>query len=150
MGRMGVRAGGMTNLQEAIKDLKASISSDGFDEDLISEIASDWDLNPVLLARKFEESTGCTPGVWTPPRAAPERNLESLRPAAEKWYAEQFIGTGSEIGATFERGDRRGFIVAITSNKVFYIDALNEERRVLTFRNSAHRASWEETLKGLK
>ncbi|HEY7823734.1 MAG TPA: hypothetical protein VIG24_12910 [Acidimicrobiia bacterium] len=108
----------------------------------MKEIAEDYELNPILLERKFTESTGRAPRDWTPPKAAPERNLESLRPLAEKWYNEAFRGSGSEIGSTFKRGDRRGFVVAITSNQVFYIDAQNEKRRVITFRNSAHRASW--------
>ena len=130
------------SISEAINDLKIELAADGYSDDLVELVAEEWDLNPILLERKFREACGCGVVEWTPPAPVKERNLESLRPAAEKWYNEQFRGSGAEIGSTFTRGERRGFIVAITTSKVYYIDALNEQRRVITFRNSAHRASW--------
>lgn len=124
----------------AINDLKACIAT-GEPVD-IDEIAEEWELNPKLLERKFEEQCGVAWFDWTPPKPVAERSLESLRPLAEAWYNEQFRGSGAEIGSTFKRGDRRGFVVAITTSAVYYIDAQNEKRMKLTFRNAAHRASW--------
>lgn len=133
------------NIQAAINDLRERIADAEFvDSMLVEEVADDWELHPKLLERKFEEQHGCGVLEWTPPAPVKERDLESLRPLAEAWYNEQFRGSGAEIGSTFKRGDRRGFVVAITTSAVYYIDAQNEKRMKLVFRNAAQRASWVE------
>ena len=48
----------MENLNEALKDLRTTIAEDGFTATLVEEIANDWDIKPILLARKFEEKHG--------------------------------------------------------------------------------------------
>jgi len=129
-------------LQAAINDIRDSIVIDGYSDDLVAEIAEDYELNPILLERKFSECYGVSVADWVAPTLVSERDLESLRPAAEKWYNEQFRGSGVEIGSTFKRGDRAGFVVAITTNAVYYIDTLNENRMVLKFSNRRSRAAW--------
>ena len=51
----------MTNINEAIHDLKETIASSGYDESIISEIAEEWDVNAAALIRKFTEKTGKQP-----------------------------------------------------------------------------------------
>jgi len=56
----------MQNLNEAIADLR-DCAGEGFTPSLITEIAEDYDLNPALLDRKFNEKFGCAPSDYRKP-----------------------------------------------------------------------------------
>lgn len=62
----------MKNLNEAIADLKTTIEVDGFEDDTVQNVAEEWELNPVLLDRKFKEKYGVEPAAWTAPAPVAE------------------------------------------------------------------------------
>jgi len=57
----------MDDLNDAIDQLKHSITKDGYACTLVKDFAKEYDINPALLARKFLESTGVEPSQWRPP-----------------------------------------------------------------------------------
>ena len=72
----------MDDLNDAIDQLKHSITKDGYACTLVKDVAKEYDLNPALLARKFLESTGVEPSQWRPPVYMLKLNRELAKKTA--------------------------------------------------------------------
>ena len=53
------------SLIDAITDLKSEIVARGYVAGMVEEIARDYEVNPILLARKFTENTGRAPADYS-------------------------------------------------------------------------------------
>lgn len=52
------------DLVDALKDLRDRLEDDGYHVGLVEFVANEWEVNPDLLQRKFEEAEGVPPEKW--------------------------------------------------------------------------------------
>ncbi len=64
------------DLVDALKDLRDRLEDDGYRTGIIEFVAHEWEVNPELLLRKFEESEGVPPEKWDV-GAALDRRIEA-------------------------------------------------------------------------
>ena len=91
----------MTDLTDAIADLKnEAVRGNAITDELIAEVAADYSLNPVLLARKFAESYPhpellANSAAAADPKAALEREIAAARESLNRQYVG--LGQGEEL-----------------------------------------------------
>lgn len=110
----------MSTLADALIALKTELTDAAQFGTLTTEIAADYDLNPVLLARKFLESYG-TPAAVVALRettavldlVAQDHALTAAKTAAARW-ADQYAGIDARyFGKTFSWQDDQFVFVVI-------------------------------------
>lgn len=72
----------MSQLSDAINDLKDRLIDTGYREGLVEAVAEDWDLKAPLLRRKFTENLGHAPEDWDV-QAYLEAKIRGARAEAE-------------------------------------------------------------------
>lgn len=141
------------SISDAIKDLKSSIEVEGFKPELIVETASDWGLNPALLARKFEESAGKPASEWSAPKKVEISREYLLDQARAQWKANYLSGNPDDyplFGKEFEDGGQHFIATAyVGENRILCIRAANGERWQFTFNRKAGLAKWVERVLGV-
>lgn len=90
----------MTNLNDALHDLRDVIALKGFTAELVEEIAEDYGINPVLLSRKFTEQYNATPAEYVAPNVA--ELSDKLRAAQQRAAAEKARKAREERAAIAE------------------------------------------------
>lgn len=128
----------MSDLGDALKDLKATIAKDGYKPGLEKEIASDWDVNPALLARKFKEQYGKDPKDYVAPdtsgmsKKAYEAGMKHVR----NWVSKNIRGGESPLeGKTFERNNVPLIAMAWTSKGLYTWRVDNQSPWIISFPN---------------
>lgn len=78
----------VSDLAEAILDLKNRLPRDGFSEELLGNVAEDWAVNRELLRRKFREAAGCGVEAFTVVNFSEftELQREAAERQARAWY----------------------------------------------------------------
>lgn len=82
-----------TNLNDALNDL-IDRARNGGTQAMVQEVAEDWDLNPILLARKFVERTGCAVEAFSKvDKAALQlKQIEVARAKAVEYANQWYVG----------------------------------------------------------
>jgi len=104
----------MPDLNAALNDLRDCIVEDGFTPTLVAEIAKDWEVNPALLGRKFEEKHGKAPSDYTAMKAA-DRRAMAIETAMKAVVAnaDRFDGSSEVCGKPFTHNGEEYIAVAI-------------------------------------
>lgn len=115
------------SIPEAVKQLKADLAGEGFYEGLIEEVADEYELNPKLLARKFEEQFGAAPSQYEAPKKV-ELSAEPAKKLARETYEKRgYYGGTDTCGVEFDNDGRRAVSVAWESRGHVYIDVETRE-----------------------
>lgn len=128
----------MSDLGDAIKDLKSTIAKDGYKSGLEKEIADDWDVNPALLVRKFKEQYGKDPKDYVAPdtgtmnKKAYEAGMKHVR----DWVSKNIQGGESNVeGKTFVNNNVPLIAMAWTSKGLYCWRTDKQEVWILRFAN---------------
>jgi hypothetical protein len=123
----------MDNLNSAIADLKTTIQVEGFDETLVAEIAGDYEINPTLLSRKFQEKFGFAPKDATfTILAAPADPMVSAREHAAR-VAEKYTGRDDAVfGKTFSKNGEQ-YIAVVRSTRGLIAVRVGSDNITTTF-----------------
>lgn len=130
------------NLAQAIKDLRDDIVGEGYDEDIMKDIAKDNGVAPQLLVRKFEEQFGVAPADYVAPKGIDEEKMIEAAKRAAKEYADanlQQVGSVKH-GTVFERPahpGRKYVTIGWFGNYLLCIRVDTNEVRRITFKNQA-------------
>lgn len=120
----------MSELMDAVKDLKDTLAHDGYHEGLVAEIAGDWEINPALLVRKFTQYTGKSPSEYTPPKRVVLTDEYLAKRAEEICKKRGYVydPSASFSGKRFTRMDRELVAVGIAhGNVLIAVDAASGE-----------------------
>jgi len=98
---------------------------------ILDEIAADYDLNPVLVARKFAETFGTSHTEYQPPVEIDTTGPRVRR--ARVIFASEFEGGPNIAGSTFKRHGRVLVAIAATSAGIHFLDEAGA-RKVLRFK----------------
>ena len=126
----------MTDLNDALNDLRTTITEDGFSAGLVETIASDYDLNPALLERKFTEKYGRAPSDYS---AVSTSDMERKAVArahemAQSVLAEKYTGESSVApGQIFERLGKKYVTVGLSNRGLVAISTDRLEETVWTW-----------------
>ena len=98
------------DLNDALKDLKNTLASDGYSPNVVKQVADDWDVNPALLARKFKEATGKDPQDFqmADKESLGKAQFEAGKRKAREWVAKNIRGGESPLeGKPFTFVDKK-------------------------------------------
>lgn len=127
------------NLAQAIKDLRDDIVSEGFDADVMAEIAKDNGCAPALLERKFEEQYGAHPSKYSAPvPISKEVMIEQAKKAAFAWNQRVMTRQGDvPCGLVFERDNITGEYVTVgwLGNRLAVVRVADCSEYYLNFKN---------------
>ncbi len=127
------------NLAQAIKDLRDDIETDGFDADIMAEIAQDNGCAAALLERKFAEQYGVHPSEYTAPKKISEETMiERAKRAALDWNHRVMTRQGDvPCGVVFERDSTTGKYVTVgwLGNRLACVRVEDGGEYYLNFRN---------------
>lgn len=82
----------MSALAEALKDLKQEIEAKGFSQELVDDLAEEYDLKSALLIRKFEDQYGKPASEWKKPVPVKPTEEVLLNIARQYWKQNLLIG----------------------------------------------------------
>jgi hypothetical protein len=111
------------SIPDAVKELRDAIESEGFTAELVKEIARDYGLNPILLARKFEEQYGSEPAKYVKKTIDnPEEFIDKIVAATAEKYSKNFtywnLGNKQFVGKRFTYLGQQYAFVAYVANQV--------------------------------
>jgi hypothetical protein len=132
-------------LSAALADLTDSIKSDGFDEAMIDEIASDWEVNPALLLRKFIEKTGKHPSELVIRDMSETLRKNAIKKASDI-FDSRYSGARNHTGKIFTRNGEEFCIVAVCGKAIHNISVTTGRMKNLTFANRSSAADWAQNL----
>lgn len=128
------------DLAQAIKDLRDDIVGEGWDADIMAEIARDNGCAPALLERKFTEQYGAHPSEYTAPKGiSQDVIIERAKRIAFEWNARLMVQQGAvPCGLVFERNDVTGKYVTVgwLGNRLACVRVENGGEYYLNFKNS--------------
>ena len=130
------------NLSQAIKDLRDDIEAEGFDAEIMAEIAKDNGCAPQLLERKFAEQYNVHPSEYVAPKGLdPELQIAAAKRRAAEYVEANLKGVGSvPHGIVFKRPgvEHKTYVtVAFMGNYLIAIRVETNEVRNITFANRA-------------
>ena len=121
-------------LPEAIEALKDAIRSSGYVDGVVEEVAEEYEVNPVLLRRKFTDATGCKPEDYRVTDTS-ALSLARAKQLAEEWGKSFTGGSYKLCGLEFRVETFHYVAVAWTSQGLHVIRVENGARMILTFKN---------------
>lgn len=103
------------SLAQAIKELRDDIVGDGFDAEMMVEIAKDNNCVPALLERKFAEQYGVHPSEYREPKPISDEVLVArAQEVAKAWNTIAMRVQGDvPCGLVFERDNITGKYVTV-------------------------------------
>lgn len=75
----------MTELKEALDTLKDRLGQGGLAAEIVTDTADEYELNPKLLHRKFEERFSVSPEAYIPSTSLATLNRRKARKEAHSW-----------------------------------------------------------------
>lgn len=75
----------MTELEEALDTLKDRLGQGGLAAEIVTDTADEYELNPNLLRRKFEERFAVSPEAYVPPTSLATLSRRKARKDAHSW-----------------------------------------------------------------
>jgi len=127
------------NVAQAVKELREDIVSDGFDAEIMAEIAQDNGCATKLLERKFAEQYGVHPSEYTAPKKITEETMiERAKRIAFDWNKRVMTRQGSvPCGLVFERDGVTGKYVTVgwLGNRLACVRVEDGGEYYLKFRN---------------
>lgn len=127
------------NLAQAITDLRDDIEAEGYDAEIMAEIAKDNGCAPQLLERKFAEQYGVAPAEYVVPEDMTDKMVaRAMEKAAE--IASKFTSQGSmPHGRVFTDPTRNKQFVTVgfSGNNFHMIRVDSLELRYMKFNNKA-------------
>lgn len=128
----------MKNLNDAIKDLKDRLKDQKYTSEMLNEVADDWELNPVLLLRKFKELTGKDPSeiTFSDENDLEQKSVQRAKDIAASWAEKNIVGgvKGSAVlGKVFGYEGILHVAAAWTSAGLHAVDVRNMEMMRIRF-----------------
>lgn len=75
----------MTELEDALDTLKERLGQEGHAAEIVIDTAREYELNPILLRRKFEERFSVSPEAYVPTISITTLNRRRARKEAQNW-----------------------------------------------------------------
>ena len=139
----------MKNLNEALDDLKSEIVENGYSEAIVSEIASSYELNAVLLLRKFEEQTGKRPEEYKVTDLTKKMESAALKSAWREFdkithEANRPLDIGL-FGVELVFGEDQGIVIALLEKTIYYWNVNKMQRYALELNNLSEAESFRKS-----